>query len=92
MKRLKTGGRITGTPNKTTKEVKIILTDFLYSNLSELNTIFEQLPPIEKMKIIIQVAKLLIPQPVEQNETEGEIYKGGQFSIEMIEIVHTTKT
>ena len=93
MKGKKTGGRVVGSTNKTPKEAKALLLDWLHRNIGDLDAIYADLPPFERMKMIIQIAKMLIPTPppeVETDENEQSKYNGGHFSIEKIEIVHTT--
>lgn len=85
----KTGGRSKGSVNRTTKEAKETLVNFLNDITIDLQDVYSELPASEKIKVILQLAKILIP-----NNSVDEVentYNGTQFNIKSIEIVHTTK-
>ncbi len=48
-KRQKTGGRIAGTPNKVTKELKEVVKGFLNANAKSLQKDFDELQPNERL-------------------------------------------
>ena len=58
----KTGGRVKGTPNKTTFEIRQMLTDILDSNIDTLQTDLSSLEPKERVKYLIDLSKLILPQ------------------------------
>ena len=58
----KTGGRAKGTPNKTTFEIRQMLTDILVSNIDTLQTDLSSLEPKERVKYLIDLSKLILPQ------------------------------
>ena len=57
----KTGGREKGTPNKITKDLRTAITDFLNSNIDEIQLNFNQLEPKEKLYFMERLFKYLIP-------------------------------
>lgn len=64
----KTGGRQKGTPNKTTGKMKEILSDLAMKNLSVLHSDFEQLQPYERIKLTIEIAKIVLPKDISVEE------------------------
>jgi hypothetical protein len=66
MKGFKTGGRAAGTPNKTTKEMRELITDLSYKYLA---SDLEKLEPRERAVILTRLLSYVVPRPgVEENE------------------------
>lgn len=66
MRGFKTGGRIAGTPNKTTKEMRELITDLSYKYLA---SDLENMEPKERAAILTRLLSYVIPRPgVEDSE------------------------
>jgi hypothetical protein len=66
MKGFKTGGRAAGTPNKTTKEMRELITDLSYKYLA---SDLEKLEPRERAVILTRLLSYVVPRPgTEENE------------------------
>lgn len=87
----KFGGRQKGTPNKTTGELKIMLANFFAQKFENMNEYFENLDDVDKIKVLLAMAKFILPAPTENNDDGTPQYTGGQFNIDKIEIIHTKK-
>lgn len=72
-KREKTGGRSKGTPNKTTAELRKLLTDFVSVNITTLQTEFDKLEPKEKLSIIEKMMRLILP-PVKNEDNNEQLH------------------
>lgn len=60
--RQKYGGRQKGGANKTTAEIRTHYQTLISSNLEKLQTDLESLEPLQRLKIIIELSKFVIPQ------------------------------
>jgi len=58
---IKTGGRNKGTPNKTTTEIREHFQTLISNNLDLLDNDLKDLKPIERLKMIIELSKFVIP-------------------------------
>lgn len=57
-----------GSPNKTTKEVKELLTNILTNHVDDLRQCIADLPPQRKVDALLKLAALILPRPhMEQN-------------------------
>ena len=63
--RKKTGGRIAGTPNRTTAETKELLQKIVGKELEKLGKIIEQLEPIERVNAISKLLPYILPKQTE---------------------------
>ena len=61
----KTGGRILGTPNKTTAETKEMIQNIVSKKLDNINELLEQLEPKEQLDIIIKLLPYIVPKQQE---------------------------
>lgn len=61
MKRNKTGGRKKGTPNKTTAEIKAVLTKFVGDNIEQLQAKFDRLEPAQQLQFIRDILRYVVP-------------------------------
>ena len=59
---LKFGGRTKGTPNRLTKEVRSILKEVLYVEISQLNKHFEELEPKVRIELLIKLMPYVCPK------------------------------
>lgn len=69
--RKKTGGRVAGTPNRTTAETKEILQKVVGKELDKLGKIIEQLEPIERINAISKLLPYILPKQSE-NTLKGD--------------------
>jgi hypothetical protein len=58
----KTGGRVAGTPNKVTSELRKTLKAIVASELEALPTTFEQLQPKERLELLIKFLPFCLPK------------------------------
>lgn len=59
----KFGGRIKGTPNKTTSEIRDLLKLILENELEELPYTIRSLKPHQKAEIIFKLIQFVLPKP-----------------------------
>jgi hypothetical protein len=59
----KTGGRQAGTPNRTTRELRILFRDFVSNNIEKLQSDFDRLPPEKRINLLIKISGMIIPPP-----------------------------
>ena len=59
--RIKTGGRKAGTPNKITKDLREKFKLIVEDNLDKLQNDIEQLEPKDRIKVIIDLSKFVLP-------------------------------
>ena len=69
MKGFKTGGRTAGTPNKTTKEMRELITDLSYKYLA---SDLESLEPRERAVILTRLLSYVVPRPGTEENEEAE--------------------
>lgn len=60
-KRVKTGGRVLGTPNRLTNQIRLRMGEVLVSELSNLPNLLEGASPDCRIGMIIKLANLLVP-------------------------------
>jgi len=58
----KYGGRQKGTPNKLTKELRIILKNVLYNELENIEELLETLEPKERIELVIKLIPFILPK------------------------------
>jgi predicted AAA+ superfamily ATPase len=58
---VKTGGRTKGTPNKTTNEIREYYQFLITNNLDKLNEDLNTLEPLQRLKMIIELSKFVVP-------------------------------
>lgn len=68
--RKKTGGRVAGTPNRTTSETKELLNKIVGKELNKLGTLLEKLEPTERVNAIAKLLPYIVPK---QSEIKAEI-------------------
>src|SRR5210317_1326905 len=60
-KGIKTGGRTIGTPNRTTAEIREHFQNLIAENLEQLNKDLKELEPLQRLKMIIELSKFVVP-------------------------------
>lgn len=58
---IKTGGRTKGTPNQTTAEIRQYFQNLVSDNLEQLNDDLKSLEPLQRLKMIIELSKFVVP-------------------------------
>lgn len=62
MRGQKTGGRVAGTPNRITIELRKTLKGIVAGELQSLPTTFEQLQPKERLELLIKLLPFCMPK------------------------------
>jgi hypothetical protein len=65
---VKKGGRIKGTPNKLTLELRKNLQLFLENNFERMQTDLDKLTPSSRLRILVEFYKLILPKVSEIDE------------------------
>mgnify|MGYP000688689542 CR=1 FL=1 len=55
------GGRKTGSVNKISQETRTIFNKLVSDNIDSLQTDIDRLKPLERLKIILELAKFILP-------------------------------
>ena len=58
---VKTGGRTAGVVNKTTKEIREHFQNLVSNNLEQLDNDLKSLEPLQRLKVIIELSKFVVP-------------------------------
>ena len=61
MKGRKTGGRVAGTPNRITTQLRAALAIVLQGEIEKLPQHFEKLSPLQRVSAVLKIAELLLP-------------------------------
>lgn len=74
MIRKKTGGRKAGVPNRTTQEMRDVMQSFIECKIEELDQVYNELEPKDKISAIIKMLPYLLPrqQNIELNATHKQ--------------------
>ncbi len=72
MKGEKTGGRIAGTPNKLTKELRTVLKDFIFQELENLPKKLDELDTPQRLEIVIKLLPYAMPKVKDVSGDQGE--------------------
>lgn len=62
MKGLKTGGRVAGTPNKITSELRNTLKGIIEGELNSLPTLLAEMPAKERLEAVIRLMPYCLPK------------------------------
>ncbi len=65
----KTGGRTKGTINKTTLEIREHYQKLVSDNLEQLDSDLKSLEPLQRLKVIIELSKFVVPTLKQQDLT-----------------------
>jgi hypothetical protein len=57
----KTGGRTAGVVNKTTAEIREYYQKLVSNNLEQLDNDLKSLEPLQRLKMIIEISKFIVP-------------------------------
>ena len=68
----KYGGRQKGTPNRMTKELRVLLKDILYQELEQLQKRLELLEPKQRIELIIKLTPYILPKVNNISHTTNE--------------------
>jgi hypothetical protein len=80
-----------GSPNKTTKEVKELLTNILADHVDDLRQCIADLPPQRKVDALLKLAAMILPRPqIEQTPFMEEWIEDEQPFVIHINDLHTT--
>jgi hypothetical protein len=60
-KGIKTGGRTAGAVNKTTAEIREHYQNLVSNNLEQLDNDLKSLEPLQRLKMIIELSKFVVP-------------------------------
>ncbi|NCC74244.1 MAG: hypothetical protein EOM06_12705 [Sphingobacteriia bacterium] len=60
----KSGGRVAGTPNRTTAEMRQLFQTFVETNMEKLQSDFEALTPSERINILMKMIPVFLPPPL----------------------------
>jgi len=69
---VKYGGRKKGTPNRLTKEVRTLLKNLLFSELSKVESHFEKLDPKDRVELLIKLMPFICPKVKSENYNLNE--------------------
>ena len=58
---IKTGGRTAGAVNKTTAEIREHYQNLVSNNLEQLDSDLKSLEPLQRLKMIIELSKFVVP-------------------------------
>lgn len=61
MKRIKTGGRKAGVPNRSTTELKNLVHSFLQANIKDLQVQYDELKPADKLDFFQKLLRFALP-------------------------------
>ena len=72
----KFGGRQKGTPNKTTNEIREYYQILISNNLEQLQNDLNELEPKERLKIILELSKFVVPtlKAIEMNTESNDSF------------------
>ena len=68
----KYGGRQKGTPNRMTKELRVLLKDIMYQELEEIQERFSLLEPKQRIELIIKLMPYILPKVNSISHTTNE--------------------
>lgn len=83
-KRKKYGGRVAGTPNKDTKDIRAMFKSLVENNLSKLQTDIDKLKGPEKVKYTLEMAKFCIPT-LKSVDYKGEVEVAAKRRISFVD-------
>ena len=68
----KQGGRVKGTPNKVTKELRSVLKEVLYNELESIEDRLDQLEPKQRLEVVIKLMTYVFPRVESTSHTTNE--------------------
>jgi len=73
----KTGGRVAGTPNRLTSELRSVLKDMLFNELQSLPDRLDKLPDKDRIEIILKLMPFVCPKVEPVSSGGDEPFKWG---------------
>ena len=67
----KTGGRIAGTPNKVTEDMKIFILDVLEENREKFKDDLTKLSPKDRVDVYVRLMQFVVPKQIATDEDKG---------------------
>lgn len=67
----KTGGRIAGTPNKVTEDMKVFILDVLEKNRKKFKEDLEKLSPKDRVDVYVRLMQFVVPKQLATGEDKG---------------------
>lgn len=71
-KGIKTGGRLPGTPNKLTKELRAALKNILHQEIELLPDHFNKLEPKDRLELLVKLLPFALPKVEPESYEIGE--------------------
>lgn len=68
----KFGGRQKGTPNRLTRELRMVLKDFIYEELEALQDRMDYLDPKERLQVLIKLLPYVLPRVSSMSHSADE--------------------
>ena len=68
----KTGGRVKGTPNKLTKEMRSVLKNIVANELDILSSTINHLEPLDRINLLLKLLPFVLPQVRDILHDKGE--------------------
>lgn len=72
MKGQKTGGRKQGSPNRITKELRLILKELVFAELEKMPEIVAKLEDKDRLELLIKLLPYVLPKVNPVGATDGE--------------------
>jgi|TARA_R110002111_G_scaffold242468_2_gene304432 hypothetical protein len=69
---VKYGGRQKGTPNRMTKELRVVLKDLLHQELEQIQEHLNALKPKERIELLIKLMPYVLPKVTSISHTTNE--------------------
>ncbi|HAQ70646.1 MAG TPA: hypothetical protein DCR48_06695 [Flavobacteriales bacterium] len=69
---IKYGGRDKGTPNRLTKELRLVLKDVIYNELEHIEDRLGQLEPKQRIELLIKLIPYALPKLETISHTQNE--------------------
>jgi hypothetical protein len=71
-KRVKTGGRSKGTPNRLTKDIRLKLKDFVFNEIDNISDTINRLESEKRLEFLIKVLPFCLPKVENVHYSESE--------------------
>lgn len=63
MTKTKTGGRVAGTPNRITHQMRVLIAQILEQEVKNLPTLLDQLRPYQRVQMMCKLMDMVVPAP-----------------------------